>query len=494
MSLLIKGVQVVDGEGKPPYLADVLVQKNVIGAIGNFKNKQTDEVIDGLGNYLMPGFIDVDTDSDHYLDIFTHPSQTDFTSQGVTTIIGGHCGSSLAPLLYGTLEGLDKWADPSTINVNWHTMAEFLSSLDKLKLGVNFGSLVGYSTVRRALTGDNERALTHSELAIFKEVVSRALREGAFGLSTGLGYVHGRTAKPEEIKELVSILKNFDAVYATHLRNQTDRLLASVRETIDVASATGVQTLISHLRPLKGYEDQYIKALELIEHSAAQASIFFDVYPHDTSIYSLYSLLPREAQKRSAEATLEHIAKPKNLKTIEKNLAELDPDNMQIASAPKYDHLVGKTIRNVAEDKGITPAKALLELMRLTSLKATVFYKDVNLDLLTQAMVSDRCFIASNGHSPLPGKFMKHERSTNTFPKFLEMASKLNLMPIEKAVKKITSLPAKYFDLNDRGAIKEGKIADLALVGKDDLKVKEVVVGGERRGAILRHQNHKGKK
>ncbi|HEY4496765.1 MAG TPA: D-aminoacylase, partial [Candidatus Paceibacterota bacterium] len=104
MSILIKNVEIIDGEGRTPYKSDVFIEKNIISAIGNFKDKEADEVIDGLGNYLAPGFIDIDTASDHYLGIFTYPEQSDFVNQGVSTILGGHCGSSLAPLLYGTLE------------------------------------------------------------------------------------------------------------------------------------------------------------------------------------------------------------------------------------------------------------------------------------------------------------------------------------------------------------------------------------------------------
>src|SRR3989338_8464655 len=110
--LLIKNVKIIDGSGKPAYPADVLVNSQKISAIGHFPNKKTEEVIEGLGGYLTPGFIDVNTDADHYLSLFTNPHQEHFLKQGVTTIIGGHCGSSLAPLLYGTLESVRKWADP----------------------------------------------------------------------------------------------------------------------------------------------------------------------------------------------------------------------------------------------------------------------------------------------------------------------------------------------------------------------------------------------
>src|SRR3989344_3589320 len=114
---LIRSVQIVDGSGKAPYKADVLLSGDRISAIGAFPNKKASLVINGLGYYLAPGFIDVNTDSDHYLSLFTNPSQEDFLTQGVTTIIGGMCGSSLAPLIYGSLESIRKWTDIGQINV-----------------------------------------------------------------------------------------------------------------------------------------------------------------------------------------------------------------------------------------------------------------------------------------------------------------------------------------------------------------------------------------
>src|SRR3989344_3650682 len=139
MTLLIKNVQILGGspsqvlpgkisEGKEKFSGtkDVFITGDKISAIGDFSNKKADEVIDGQGAYLSPGFIDVNTDSDHYLSLFDYPEQEDFLRQGVTRIIGGMCGSSLAPLLYGSLESVRKWGDVSKANVDWHTMQEFL--------------------------------------------------------------------------------------------------------------------------------------------------------------------------------------------------------------------------------------------------------------------------------------------------------------------------------------------------------------------------------
>lgn len=509
MNLLIKGVQIVDGYGGAPYKADVLIQKNIISAIGDLKHKKADETIDGLGNYLTPGFIDIDTDSDHYLHLFTNPSQSDFTNQGVTTIIGGHCGMSLAPLLYGNLESLGSFADVNKANVNWYTIAELLNSLKRVPLGVNFGTLVGHKTVRDALTRGEHRELTEKEFKIFENIIWRAMEDGAFGFSTGLGYIHGQYASEKEVKGLVSTLKGRGGIYATHLRSQTSELLRSVEETVRVANYTEVKTVISHLRPLVGYEEQFRKALEYIKENTPKESLFFDIYPHDTSIYPIYMLLPRWAQLDSATAMLEELRNPDAVSRIKKDLAGTAGklSNVQIASAPRNSYLVGRTVLEAAKDLEASPIDTLITIMNMTNLKATVFLRDINFDVLTKALVDERALIASNGNSPAPGEFLKHERSTNTFPKFLELVLSKKLMTLEAAIKKITYDPARCFGIKGRGVIEEGRVADMALLDKDDWKVREVILGGRLslggkggssnnaslppkepiRGAILRH-------
>jgi len=475
MSLLIKEVQVVDGTGRPPYKADVLIQKNIISAIGNLKRRPAQKEIDGLGNYLAPGFIDISTDSDHYLTLITRPSQSDFTSQGVTTIIGGHCGASLAPLLYGTLESIRKWADPEDINVNWHTTAEFLKTLDKLPLGVNFGTLAGHSTIRRALIGESDRRLTAKELAVFERILKRALEEGAFGFSTGLGYVHGRSAVGGEIKSLVKIVADHGGVYTTHLRSETEGLLDSVKETIKTTEKAGAKTVISHLRPIKGYETQFLEALKLLEKSAARASVYFDIYPYATSIQAIYTLLPLEIQKGNLETMLEQVKDKKAVGQIKKEWQKLNMRGIKVASAPHHPYLIGRMIED-ADD--------LINLMIATNLRATVSNPNINGDLLPDTLAMSRAFIASSGS----------EQVSNTFPKYLEMAVKDGEVPIERAIKKITSDAFSYFGVKHRGVVKERNIADLVIIGKSDYKVRSTILGGkvvgeeETKGEVLRHR------
>jgi N-acyl-D-amino-acid deacylase len=225
----------------------------------------------------------------------------------VTTIIGGHCGSSLAPLIYGSLESIRKWADINQVNVNWHSIAEFLRVLPEHKIGVNFGTLVGHSTIRRALIGEALRDLTLSEIEVFKGVLRQSLDEGALGFSTGLGYAHSRRVPYSEIEALAKVVAEKGGVYATHLRDEREGLLASVTETIKIAAETGVGAIISHLKPILGFEHEYRKAVELISQLPEFINLNYDNYPFDESVVPVYTLLPTWAQIGNLEVMLSYI-------------------------------------------------------------------------------------------------------------------------------------------------------------------------------------------
>ena len=491
MSLLIKGVQIIDGEGSEPYKADVLVQRNIISAIGDLKSRQTDEVIDGLGHYVVPGFVDVHTSTDHYLSIFSNPSQEDFLRQGITTMIGGHCGASLAPLLYGTLESIRKWTEPQNINVDWHTVSEFLRSLRKVSPGINFGTLVGYSTVRRSIVGERKR-LFEKELDVFKVVLKQAMRDGAFGLSTGLEFVHGKQASKKEIKELVSVLNEFNGVYATHLHDYSSGIVDSVNEAIDVSQKTGVRTLISHLMPIKKFEKGFGEAIENVEKNSSD--VYFDIYPYTTRILEIYTLLPEWAQVGNIELMLERVRNGEMAELIAKELKGIPLDDIRIAGVPHHEYLVGKTLREISKNLGVDGPSALLHIMDVTNLRATMFVSDINEKLLMETLVHERAFIASLGSTTLTGEYLEHERSRHTFPRYLEIVVGGGKLPITEAIKRITSKPAKFFNIENRGVIKEGNIADLVVLGKTDYEVKHVVVGGrvfgkeKTRGDMLVHK------
>ncbi len=491
MTILIKSGNIIDGAGRPKFRADLLIKDDKIAAIGIFPNKTADLTIDALGLNVVPGFIDVNTDSDHYLTLFTNPLQEDFLLQGVTTIIGGQCGSSLAPLFYGSLKSIRTWTTGEKINIDWNTINEFKGTLRKLGLGVNFGTLIGHSTIRRDLAGDDIRDLTDSEISVFQHTIESALKEGALGLSTGLSYIHSRFVSYSEIKKLLKPVIRRGGVYATHLRDEKKDLIKSVKETAFVAEEIGIPTIISHFRPIAGFEEQFREALSIIENNLHKQNVFFDINPFGMSIMPIYTFLPPWTQQESLEKMLEYITDKnhrlgilKELSLIENNL-----ENLVIGEAENHPSLAGKTLGEFSESRGLDLAEGLLMLMEITNLRAQLFYNNINSDLLPELLFHPQALIASNSASLGSQAALKPERSTGTFKKFLKLAAEKNL-PMEETIRKITSVPAKIFKIKKRGVLSEGNFADLALLKENE--AVHVIINGKlsvQEGKITNQKN-----
>ncbi len=505
MTLLIRNVTIVGGAREFPEPVDVFVSGERISAIGHFPNKKADEVLDGGGAYLSPGFIDVNTDSDHYLTLFDHPEQEDFLKQGVTTIFGGMCGSSLAPLLYGSLESIGKWADPDRVNVNWHTMGEFLRVLDRSPLGVNFGTLAGHATVRRAIAGESLRILTKNELGVLARTLRAALQEGGFGTSTGLAYVHARETPYAELKLVADIAKGAGGVYATHLRNMGKGVVASIDETIRLAQETGAKTLVSHFVPLVGAEKEYeaaLAAMEALPAGPGGIDIDFDAYPSANTLLPIYTFLPVWAQNGGVAVMLANVEDEWFAKRVREGLPPLDEERFIVAQAPGNDFLVGKSLAQLKKIYEVADGRdALIRLMRTMRMRGGILYRNIAARLTKRALASSRSFVASNAPSfaeaPFRGKQLKSDRTTRTFPDFLALVEKERLMPLKDAVAKLTAKPAAKFGLRERGTIAEGNFADLACFRDGEIRFTVVngavaMKGGEctgaRAGRALRHR------
>ncbi len=491
MTLLIKNVQLIGGAARVPNASgasavpqkpvDIFVSGNKISAIGNFPNKKADTVLDGQGAYVSAGFIDANTASDHYLTLFNEQSQEDALRQGVTTIIGGMSGASLAPLLYGSLESIQKWGDTSRVNVNWHTMKEFLQAMDRRPPAVNFGTFVGHATVRRAIVGEALRDLPKNELGVFMRTLDSALAEGAFGFSTGLGYVHARKTPYAELRSLAEVVKKHHGVYATQLRHDTAGVKASVEETIKLARETGVSVLINHFAPVVGAEKEYEEALTLVNDLPPEVDLHFDISPSTSSLVPLYTFLPEWAQTGGVAVMNATINDEWLFPRIKKEMPQFDENNFFITHAPGSEFLVGRSLQEIKALYEVDDSRdALLRLMQAMQLKGSVLYKNLDAALIARALASPRSLIGSAAPSIPPvvsgEKHLRSDRSSATFSAFLALAEDQKLMPLADAIKKITREPAKKFGIAGRGAVIEGGFADLACFRGGE--VKFTVVNG----------------
>ena len=489
-TILIKNVQLIDGTGRQAVKADVLVKNEKISAMGRFPYYKADEIIDGMGAYLAPGFIDVGANSDRYLSIFSEPSQKDFLLQGVTTIIGGEGGLSLAPIFYGSLSSIDNWANINGVNVNWHSIKELLNTFSHRKIGVNFGTLVGYNTVRQDLTSKEiNRALTPNEFSILNFIVEQALNEGAFGISIGLDNVYGRGFSYAEIKFLAEISTRNNTLFSINLRDEKEKLIDSINEILNLVKETGSRTIINNFRPFLNYERDYEKSVKILTDNAANADIHFNLYPFDYDIEPLISFLPKWAQDVNVEKTLKNIKSKVNRrkfltdKIFKMNMELLVTNvNKVFIYAPTQNHLNGKTLAEFCDNRKLDVISGIFVLMEEIKFKAALAYQDINFKEIASIFGNDRAFVASSGgfsEDDKLNKIMEVENySSMAFKKFLELIEKEKILPIETAIYKITGLPAQKINLKNRGLIRDGYYADLVLFR--DSEIREVIVNGKR--------------
>jgi len=265
--ILIKNGTIIDGTKNKKFKADIGIKKDKIKKIGNLKKANANTIINAQNQYIAPGFVDIHNHSDSYWTLFTSPSLKSMVKQGVTTIIGGNCGASLAPLSRGHfIVSIQKWVDINEVNVNWLTIAEFLDTLEKRKIGLNFGTLVGHSTLRRGVLGEKFRELKPEEMKKMERMLEDAMSDGAFGMSTGLIYSHAKIAPTEEIIRLAKLLKKYHGVHAIHIRDEANKLIPAIKEAIEIAKLSEVSTEISHLKAMgKKNWPNFKKILIMIE-------------------------------------------------------------------------------------------------------------------------------------------------------------------------------------------------------------------------------------
>jgi len=479
--LLIKNAIILDGNKTKKYQSNLAIYKGKIKKIGKLKNAKALRIIDATGLYLAPGFVDINNHSDTFLTLFTIPSLESMLQQGVTTILGGNCGSSLAPLVEADmLKSIQKWADISEINLNWLTFKEFLDELEKKEIGLNFASLVGHSTLRRGLLKEEFRALKPSELKIVKGMLEAALEQGAFGLSTGLAYSHAKVASTKEIVELAETVKKYNGLYASHIRGEAEELLPAVQETIEIGKKTGVSIEISHLKAMgRSFWHNMREAIELVEKASQKGiNINFDIYPYAITGSVLYILLPDWAAEGGKEVLLKRLKQPATRARIIKEMQEkkhYEYDKITVAISPIDKTFIGKSISEIAQAQNISVEEAVINMLVVSEGRIITFLDTLSKDNIEIGLRHNLSFVASDGSGYNLGYYKKkrelvHPRCFGTFPRFLgRYVRDKGMFGWEEAIHKITGGPAQKLGLKKRGLIKKSYWADLVLFNPQEI-------------------------
>ncbi len=477
-NILIRGGRVVDGTGAPPFPADVAVRDGRIAAIGPDIAASGARVIEAAARIVAPGFIDIKTHSDWTLPLM--PQCESKVRQGVTTEVIGHCGFSSAPVLPGMAEALAEYLGPSAPWLDFVETDYAGYARDFPATAVNRVMLVGHNTLRLMTMGMEDRPPAPDELARMKLLLEEALAAGAFGMSSGLFTAPGSYAAGEELVELGAILKNRNALYFTHLRDESNRVYDAVDEATEFGERTGVHVQIVHIK-LSGM-DNWGGAEKLIgqlaEARARGVRIDCDEYPYVAASNPLKNLMPSWLQEGGVDAMLERLGQTEIRARLR---AEIDADGLNnFGRIPGWDAIrisispnqpveyAGRTMAEIADERGADHFETALDYIVEDRGQSRVLVSSISEDDVRAFVRDADVMVGSDGNSVAPygatGQGKPHPRFYGTFARILgQYVRDEGLLPVERAIWKMTGAPARALGLTDRGILRDGMAADITV-------------------------------
>jgi N-acyl-D-amino-acid deacylase len=426
--LLIGNASIIDGTGAPGYAGDIGVRADRIVQIGHLESARATVMVDASGKVAAPGFIDAHTHDDRLL--LSAPDMAPKVSQGVTTVIAGNCGISLAPMPMGCKGAPTPPLDLLDDSGSWFRFPTFRSYLEELRsqrAATNCALLVGHTTLRVATMDRVDRPATPSEMLRMRDMVREAMSAGAIGASTGLYYEPAAAAPSQEVIEVCVPLLEFGGIYCTHMRNEAERVLESLHESFESAREIGVPVVISHHK-VNGLANhgRSPQTLELIERRMRTQPIGLDCYP-----YSAASTVLSADRAAVASRTIVTWSKP-------------------------HPEFAGKDLTEVAKALGLDQDETVARLLPAGAIYFSMDEADVQ-----RILAFAPTMIGSDG---LPHDAFPHPRLWATFPRVLgHYSRKLGLFSLEQAVHKMTGLTARTFGLQDRGVLRPGAYADITV-------------------------------
>ncbi|RCX09581.1 N-acyl-D-amino-acid deacylase [Anaerobacterium chartisolvens] len=478
MKTLIKNGLIIDGSGKKGFYGHISFSEGRITGVGEPVGRDFDHVIDAEGLVVCPGFIDTHSHSD--LKVLLEPHMEAKVRQGITTEVLGQDGISMAPL---PLEYLKDWrrnlagldGDSDEIDWSYRTTEGYLKLLGKSGVGLNQCYLVPHGNVRMEAMGLDNRQPSRYELEQMKDIVRREMDAGAFGLSTGLIYIPCAYSKTNELIEICKAVREYDGVFVVHQRSEADSIMDSMKEILEVARRSGVRVHFSHFKVCGRKNWPKIDSvMELLDEANREGiSVSFDQYPYAAGSTMLGVILPPWAHSGGTGRLLERLKDQSQRKRMKDDIVNgiegwdnfidfAGVDGIYITSVKtgKNNGLIGKSLKEIGEIRGIEPLDAALDLIleEENAVGMVDFYGTE--EHITRFMKRPEQNVCTDGL--LGGR--PHPRVYGSFPRVLgRYVREQGVMELSEAVAKMTGKAADVLGLTDRGILRTGAAADIVI-------------------------------
>ncbi len=476
--VILKQGNIVDGTGRKVYQGDIAISGNCIVDIGSDLGSDATTCIDASEKFVCPGFIDAHAHTDALL--LYCPDALGKIMQGVTTDVSGLCGTSLHPLADVRFrEDALRYRNSFLPNgVEARECTEAFSQFEP-HLMTNMPMFVGQGTLRISVMGFENRIPKPDEMAKMKSILRNLLKQGAFGLSSGLSYIPGAFTSTDELVELCKELVPFHGIYNTHLRNESNTIVQSVEEAMRIGRESGCRVHISHHKVM-GYKNhgKTKETLCLMEDAKREGvEVTCDMYPYTAGSIGINSLAPSWVFADGFNQAMQYIQNSVTRKQLLVELAMDTWENVMLACgadkitlgfAQNCERYEGWTIRDIALAKGLSDQEALLTLLVECKGVGMIVFHALSAADVNRVMQYSGCCIGTDAYArPYDGILSEGKPHPRNYSGFIRYLKKYiiedKLFTIEAGIQKITSLPAKIFALGKRGSLKIGYIADITV-------------------------------
>jgi N-acyl-D-amino-acid deacylase len=492
--LVLTNGLVVDGSRGKPYTANVCIREGKIARITRDRVEAL-ETVDVAGLAVTPGFIDTHTHSDtSHLRPYPVESQV---AQGVTTELAGNCGTSVMPATAQRKEDLDAHMRRRKGSDCFLSVSDYAAAGNEMGACLNYGTLIGHSTLRLAVMGFVNRDPEPEEMEQLKALLEQELQRGAFGMSLGLIYPPSAFCKTWELVELAKVVARYDGILAVHMRNEGPRLFEAVEEMLGIARASGVHVHISHLKLMgKPQWGKHPRLLKMLTDARAEGlNITCDQYPFPASSTSLSALVPHWAHEGGAEELV------RRLEAREGDICQGIAREMENRGGPgailvantygSNTQWQGKYISQLMEELGLDAVETVRHVLIHCGGRAFCVYFSMSREDMLAIMGQLFICVGSDGESLSHDRentpYVPHPRYFSAFSRFYQTVREEKLMPLEDAVYKTTALPAGVLGLRTKGLLKEGMDADIAVFDPERFASRSDFLESRARPVGMQH-------